>query len=182
MPKTPHQLIFENLSPEAYFKTTESAARHIRGFRETFPDSLGHDESTDGFIVIHIGHSRASLHLEMPACLVLKNAGYAVVLLEESSYHKSPDVRINSILLEIKYISKAKNLKNAIAHQFRTAKRKSENLLLHLDQPIKAERLRSALFYAVQKFATIAVVWIVWRKQLHQFDRDTILKGRHQFR
>ena len=182
MPQTPNWSIYENLPSREYFKETIKAAPFLKGFKEIFPDALGYDEITDGFIAIHIGHSRSSLHLEIPACLVLKNVGYAIILLEESGFHKSPDVQINGIAFEIKYISKAKNLKNAFVHQFRTAKRKSENLLLHIDQPVKTEQLRSALFYAVQKFPTITVVWVVWRTQLYQFDRLTILKGRHQFR
>ena len=106
----------------------------------------------------------------------------AVILIKESGETRSCDALINQIPFEIKQIANAKNLKNAMLHQFRTARGKSPNLLLHIAQQVKSEQLRSALFYNVKKYAYIEQIWVVWQGRLFQFERENVLKGKHQFR
>ncbi|MBK6996016.1 MAG: hypothetical protein IPH31_14240 [Lewinellaceae bacterium] len=105
----------------------------------------------------------------------------AVVLIEESGLSRSCDALIDRISFEIKQIANAKNLKNAMLHQFRTARGKSPNLLLHIAQRVKSEQLRSALFYNVKKYDFIEQIWVVWQGKLFQFQRENVLKGKHQF-
>ncbi len=182
MRKTPNQLAFEHLPTAIFWKTLEAVAANVRDFEPLFPDAIGYDAACDGYIAVNSGHSRAALASEMPVCVFLKKAGFGVTLLEESGFHKSPDVKVGGIFFEIKTIKNAKNLKNALIHQFRAAKKQSENLLIHIVQPATSEQLRSNFFYSVKQVKSVRLVWILWRGQLYQFSRADILADRHRFR
>ncbi len=181
MKKTPNQLHFESLPPHAYLKTFEAATRHITGFRNLLSGALGYAPETDGFIALHIEHSFAALPREIPACLVLKQAGFAVILSGEAGFHKSVDAQINGKSFEIKQIANAKSMKKSFLRHFDETKRKVANLLLHIDQPATAEQLRSNLYYAVHRTPGIHLIWVVWRNRLFQFEREAVLKGHHAF-
>ena len=147
MRKTPNQLAFDSLPAAIFWKTLEAVAANVRDFAPYFPDAIGYERACDGYIAVHSGHSRAALSGEMPVCVFLKKAGFGVVLLEESGFHKSPDVKVGGIFFEIKTIRNAKNLKNALIHQFRSAKKQSENLLIHIVQKATSEQLRSSFYH-----------------------------------
>jgi hypothetical protein len=179
MKKTNHAY-FEELPKSLYFKTREDAKVLTKTAEELLTE-IGFDKSNGGFLAIHRRHAHAALAREIPACAVLKRLGMAVILIEESGDTRSCDALVDEIAFEIKQISNAKNLKNAMLHQFRTARGKSPNLLLHIAQRVKSEQLRSALFYNVKKYDYVEQVWVVWRGSLFQFHREIVLKGKHQF-
>ena len=180
MKKTNHKY-FEELPTSLYFKTSEDAKILTKTSEELLTE-IGFDKSSGGFLAIHRRHAHAALAREIPACTVLKRLGMAVILIEESGESRSCDALVDRILFEIKQIANAKNLKNAMLHQFRTARGKSSNLLLHIAQHVKSEQLRSAIFYNVKKYTYIEQIWIVWQGNLFQFQRENVLKGKHQFR
>ncbi len=181
MRKPAHKKAFDALSPSEYIIGSEQSVLLISGFSDLLADALGYDVKSDGFLAIHRRHAMAALKSELPACLILKRTGHAVVLLEESSFHKSADALVNGILFEFKSIARAKNLKNAFVHQFRTAKGKSRNLLVHVQIKVKAEGLRFALFYALQKYPHFDAIWLAWQGRIYQFSKEQVLAGRHQF-
>lgn len=179
--KKPTRAYFEELPSFHYFKTFQEAKILTKTSDELLTE-IGYDESSGGFLVIHRRHAHAALTREIPACAVLKSLGMAVVLIEESGESRSCDALVDQVSFEIKQIANAKNLKNAMLHQFRTARGKSPNLLLHIAQHVKSEQLRSALFYNVKKYSYIEQIWVVWQGRLFQFQRGNVLKGKHQFR
>ena len=176
-----NQGYFEDLPAYLYFKTIAEAKSLTKTSNELLCE-IGFDDRSGGFLVIHRRHAHAALAREIPACAVLKRSGMAVVLCEENGVGRSCDALVDQTYFEIKQIANAKNLKNAILHQFRTARGKSPNLLLHIAQRVNSEQLRSALFYNVKKYSYIEQIWVVWQGRLFQFDRENILKGKHQFR
>ena len=53
MEKTNRQ-IFNELTPDSYFKSVKMAAKRFADIRK-FPDSLGFDDESCGFLVLHRG-------------------------------------------------------------------------------------------------------------------------------
>jgi hypothetical protein len=178
MTKTENEAIFDDISPEFYYKTFDFAKKEIRGLDALLENTLGFDEKTNGFVVIHKLHSKDALKIELLACQILKNLGHAVILLDESGSHKVVDSKIDDLFFELKYISQAKTLKSAFERQFRLAKKKTQNLLIHVDQTTNTDQLRSVIFNTAKDFPEIVLVWIVWKKRLFRFSRPEIISGK----
>ena len=82
---TQNKHYFDNFSNTDYYKQNNlEAIKHFKSLPK-FPNALGYDITSDGFIVIHKGHQSGALDFEIPACLILKDAGYAIELIEEPS-------------------------------------------------------------------------------------------------
>jgi hypothetical protein len=78
-----NQLKFEEYSEVEYIKNQKDAEAHFRVMSK-FPNVVGFDKKSNGFLVIHKKHSASGLESEIPACVILKKLGYSVVLVEES--------------------------------------------------------------------------------------------------
>lgn len=172
--------IFETLSPSDFLKTTDKASSLFKDFMK-FPNSLGFDKKSGGFLVLHRQHAPSAFSEEIPVCIILKKLGYRVILLQELPHLKSVDVQINEDLFEIKQLSHAKNIKNAIVNHFRLAYKKADKLLIHINQTVSNEQLRGALYAAVKIYTSIKIIWIVKGEQLFQLERQVILTGKYQF-
>ncbi len=172
---------FEELNEHQFFKTTEKAARHFRAATLP-PNSIGFHPESNGFLTVHRKHEVGGLNQEIPACLILKNLGFAVVLLDEESSQRTPDVRIGEVIFEIKQVAEAKRLHRAIHRHFKVARAQSQNLLLHIAQSVSPEQLRYGLFFAAKEYPHIKLVWVIFANRLFQFDTHQILKGKHQFK
>jgi hypothetical protein len=169
--------IFEELSPDDYCKTYQIAERRFKSLLK-FPDSVGFDEQSQGFLVIHKNHADAALIQEIPACLILKKLGFRVILKSESGNQKSVDSKINDLYFEIKRISESTNIMNAIKFQFRTTHHKSDNILVDINQRISVESLKSALILAAKKFTTIRRIWLIYQSNLYQFERKKVASNK----
>ena len=153
--------IFNSLSEAEFFKDHRRAERRFRNIA-LFPNALGFDEKSSGFIVLHYKHVDVALPQELPVCLILKKMGYGIILLNEADGHLVADVLIEKQVFEIKRISKAANLQAAITIQFRYAYRKANNLILHIDQPAHPESVRNGIYQATKKYARIKLIWLVY--------------------
>lgn len=155
-----------------YFKSVEKAAKTFRDMAQ-YPDSLGFDEASNGFLALHRNHAPSGFEQEIPVCVFLKKAGFGVLLAEESP-RKSADAEIDGIVFEIKQVAHAKNILRAILSSF----------TLQMRQPLAAHRsadhgttLRGALTTAIKTYPSIKLVWVVCDNTLYPLDRKKILAG-----
>lgn len=123
MKKKTNRQIFEDLPLETHFKSVEKAAKIFRDMAK-FVDSLGFDELSEGFLVLHRGHAPSGFDQEIPVCTFLKKQGFRVLLAEEFPHRKSVDANIDGIWFEIKQVAHAKNILRAILRQFRNSGKK----------------------------------------------------------
>jgi len=177
--KKTNREIFEELHIDEYFKSTEAAAKFFRDMAD-YPNALGYDEQSDGFLVLHRCHAPSGFEYEIPVCVFLKNSGFRVVLAEELPNRKSVDAEIDGIAFEIKQIARAKNFTRAVLYQLRNAYHKCDNILLHIAQPVRGEQVRHALSAGLKTYPSIKQVWVVVNSQLYQLDRPTILKKQYR--
>jgi hypothetical protein len=176
MKKKTNRQIFEDLHLETHFKSIEKAAKIFRDMSR-FVDSLGYDDISEGFLVIHRGHAPSGFEQEIPVCVFLKKQGFRVLLTEESPHRKSVDAEIDGVAFEIKQVAHAKNILRAILRQFRTAYHKCDNILLHIAQPTTSATLRGALIIAVKTYPSVKLVWVVFNDTLYQLNRKQIISG-----
>ena len=155
MMKTNNKQRFENLDTD-YVATTAEAKKIFRNIFK-YPDALGFDEDTDGFIALHKGHSPSGLDKELPACIMLKKQGYAVELINEQLGDGvlAVDARINGEIYEIKSIANATNLGRAIELQFRYAYKKADKILLHIMQPASDSDIKLGLKKSAYNYPSI---------------------------
>ena len=128
-----NRLKFESYSKEEYLINQEDAEFHFKVMSK-FPNAVGFNRKSNGFFVIHKRHSPSGLISEIPACVILKNLGYTVELVEEFDYKLSLDVQINGVFFEMKRYSEGKDLASGIINHFRNAYRKSDKIVLHIAQ------------------------------------------------
>jgi uncharacterized protein YneR len=176
MKKKTNRQIFEERPLGTHFKSVEKAAKTFRDMAQ-FVDSLGFDEVSNGFLVLHCRHAPSGFGQEIPVCVFLKKQGFRVLLVEESPHRKSVDAEIDGIAFEIKQVAHAKNILRAILRQFRTAYHKCDNILLHIAQPTTSATLRGALIIAVKTYPSVKFIWVVFDNMLYQFDRKQIVSG-----
>lgn len=171
--------IFEELSLEEHFKSAEVAAKAFRDMAG-FPNALGFDQQSGGFLVLHRRHAPSGFEYEIPVCVFLKTNGFRVVLVEELPNRKSIDAEIDGISFEIKQIARAKNFTRAVLHQLRHAYHKCDNILLHIAQPVRGDQVRNALSAGLKIYPSIKQVWVVVNGRLYQLDRLTIFKRQYR--
>ncbi|MEQ1747659.1 MAG: hypothetical protein ABMA02_19680 [Saprospiraceae bacterium] len=175
-----NQQIFEEVSGEAYFKSNHDASKKIKDII-CFPDILGYDPETKGFVVLHKNHSPSAILDEMPACQLLKNFGMGVFLLDETIGIFVPDALIETRYFEIKRLHRAKNINGAVHSHFRNTYKKAPNLVLHIDQVVNSNSLRTAIILATKLHSDIRSVWVIYSEGLWRLDRKIILRGTFQF-
>jgi hypothetical protein len=176
-----NQQIFEELSEFEYYKSNEQALKHIKNIKN-YPDALGLDLETNGFVVFHKNHSPSALIDEMPACILLKNLGLGVILLDETVGIFVPDAMIEARYFEIKRLSKSKNLNGSVHTHFRNTYKKADNLVLHVDQKVNPNSLRTAVMLATKLHPDIKSIWVIYLEKLWRLDRKVVINGDFQFR
>jgi len=172
--------IFDRLSDEFFLKSHQKA---VRVFREIalFPNAIGFDDNSQGFLVLHRRHAPSGFEQEIPVCLFLKNLGCCVILVEETPHQKTADAEIDGVVFEIKQVARAKNIQRAILRQFRTAYHKCDNILLHIAQQTTINSIRSALKTGIKTYPSIKLVWIVFENRLYRFSRKNLQSGNIEF-
>ena len=130
-----NQQLFEEYSHAFYFKTNHEAINLFKCL-EHFPNALGFDNESGGFIILHKRHKSGGLVSEIDTCILLKQAGLGVILIEEYENEKSVDVEIEGKIFEIKKLVNTNNLTRAIQRHFQRTYLKTNNLILHIAQPI----------------------------------------------
>ncbi len=165
-----NQYKFDRYPESSYYKTNEKAVKHFTDL-DKFPNALGYDFKTSGFIVLHHRHQAGGIIDEMAACIFLKNQGYDVELLMESDFIPSPDIKMQGITFDIKNLKNAKNFDNAIMMQFRRSYKKANNIVLHISQSINEVQLKKALRNASKFYSEIKTVWLIYNNQLFILDR-----------
>lgn len=99
--KTANKQLFDDLD-NTHYKDTAEAVKEYFIFKKYFKESLGYNMQSDGYLVLQKGHQPKALLDELPTVLLLKNEGFAVVLLDETGVGKKVDALINGIASEIK--------------------------------------------------------------------------------
>ena len=172
---TVNKLLFENIDPRDY--ATDFEALQKFGFRklDAFKEVIGFDEDSQGWVVVNKYHAVSGLFDELPTCAILKKQGFRVELIAESNKTISADAFVNDELYEMKRVSSAINLPRAIEKQLRLAYKKSENIVLHIDQPIDPNLLVAALRKAVFNHSGIKKVLLVWENKIRILTQQEIL-------
>ena len=173
-----NQQRFEEYSYSLYFKSNSTAINRFKCL-ERFANALGFDKDSGGFIILHKNHKPGGLENEIETCLILKNAGLGVVLVEEFENEKSVDVQIDGKIFEIKQILSRDNLRKCILRHFQRTYLKTDNLILHIVQPIHENQLKGYIKEAAEMFPSIKRVWLIYRKQLRQLDRKKMLERKY---
>jgi Contact-dependent growth inhibition CdiA C-terminal domain len=166
-----NKLKFDNYPLHSYFKTNEKAEKHFKDLNK-FPDALGYNIETNGFIVLHHKHQSGGILDEMGACIFLKNQGHGIELMMESDFIPSPDVKIKEITFDIKNLKNATNLDNAIMMQFRRTYKKANNIVLHISQSINEVQLKTALRKASKFYSEIKMVWLIYNHHLFILNKE----------
>ena len=167
---------FDSYPEGSYFKTNEKAEKHFQSILK-FPKTLGFDEKNHGFIVLHKKHQASGIEQEIPACNCLKILGWRVELVEEYTFKPSVDVAVNDCLFEIKRISKALDVTNAVMVQFKRCEKKSPNLILHVDQKVEPSNLKRAIRKASERYDKIKEMILIFRKTVIELDKVKMQKG-----
>lgn len=172
---TQNKHYFDNFSNTDYYKQNNlEAIKHFKSLPK-FPNALGYDIISDGFIVIHKGHQSGALDFEIPACLILKDAGYAIELIEEPSEILSADAIVNDVIFEIKQIIHATNLSRALERHFRRSYKKSENMLLHVAKDMTEVELKKALRKAAFNYPAIKKMILIHNGQVRELTHIQLL-------
>ncbi len=172
---------FDGLPAFDFFKNNAAAASAFRDIHFFPDDALGFDPDSEGFLVLHRGHSPSGLHSEIPGCLILKKLGFRVILIEELPNISSPDVLVDDIEFEMKCIANAKRVDKSIDRAFSMCYKKSGNLLLHLDQRAAPISVRNMIYSNAKIYGNIRHVWLIFRGQLWPMDRKKILERNFGF-
>ncbi len=172
-----NRLKFESYSRSEYLTNQIDAETHFRVMLK-FPDVIGYDNKSNGYLVIHRFHSPSGLEDEIPVCQILKLHGYCVELIPEFNTEKSGDVLIGNMLFEIKRLKKGTDLANGVQNHFRRAKKQSDKLLLHIDHKIDVSNLQRSIRNASTKYKEIKGLLLVYLNQIIELERDDMIKGK----
>ena len=154
--KAINKLLFEDFDNAHYLKSNEAAKKDFKIITQ-FPNALGFDEESGGFVILHRQHAASGLEKELTACMRLRTEGYAVELLNENLGENifAPDACISGEVYEIKNVANATNLGRAIDKQFRFAYKKASKILLHIEQEATDSDIADALRRAAINRPTI---------------------------
>ena len=92
-----NRLKYETYSKLEYLVNQKDAEAYFRVMSK-FPNAVGYDKKSNGYLVINKNHSPSGLESEVGGCVVLKKLGYCVELLNESPSIVSLDVKVNDLI------------------------------------------------------------------------------------
>jgi hypothetical protein len=170
--------IFDEYSSNDYFKSNDEGEKKFKALLK-FPNAVGFNHRSYGFIVLHKSHKSGGIEDEIPACLILKNLGFGVELIEEHDHHMSMDVKIEGTNFEVKRLHNCDDWASGILRHFRRAYKKTTHLILHIDQRMHAHNLRRAIRNASNTYGSIQVVWLIFQKRLTQLTKEAIQKAEY---
>lgn len=156
-----NRLKFEDYSSISYLTIQLDAEVHFRVMSK-FPNVVGYDKKSNGFLVIHKKHSASGLESEVPACVILKKLGHCVELIEEHPYLASLDVRIDDILFEMKCFIEGKDLLAGVVKHFRQTYHKTDKLVLHIVKKAEFSNVKRVIRQANAKYPQIKTVVLIY--------------------
>jgi hypothetical protein len=171
------KLILEDLREEGYFISNDTAKSRFKEL-VNYPNALGYDEISGGYLVLHKGHQPGGIADEIKACLILKNRGYKVELLNESAgTGTEPDVKVNGKIYDIKRLYKAQKPRNRISRLFeKTSHLGIEKIILHIDQDLKPSEITSYLAEAMARRTKINEVILIFKEDVYELSRQIVFK------
>jgi hypothetical protein len=127
-----NQLIFQKIDKNNFFISNQDAF-HVFKVLTFYKNALGYDGESDGFFVLHKGHSQGSLNDEIEAVLLLKQSGFGVFLNDESqNTGLEADVTLDGFIYDIKRMRNAENPRRRILKNFEDTLRKgATGIILH---------------------------------------------------
>jgi hypothetical protein len=174
--KTKNEPYFEQLGEEGYYISNNFPKAKFKDLTD-FPDALGFDYESGGFLALHKGHQAGGIADEIRACLLLKSKGYAVELLDESAATGiEPDAKINGAFYDIKRLYKSKNHLERLAKLFRkVGYMKIDRIVLHIDQNIKRTDLESLLSTTASRRPAISHVLLIFQNEVYEIARQDVI-------
>lgn len=158
------RLIFDNYPDSQMVK--EATAATAEGWRamSAYPNALGYDSTSGGFLVINKKHSVSGLASELPVLEILKRRGAMLELLDESQHIKvKNDLFWDGNFWDIKRLNKATRADRTIRDYFRDSSKKGRlKLLIHIDQQVSDDQLKIHLYNALRQSPQINQVQLVW--------------------
>lgn len=169
-------LYIDNLRREGYFITNDEAKFRFKELIN-YPNALGYDDISGGYLVLHKGHQPGGIADEVVACLILKSNGYKVVLLEESAATGlEPDAKVNGVYCDIKRLYKATNLLERLSRLFRkVTEMKIQKIVLHVDQNIKRTELAKLLSITAQRRPKISGIILIFEGVPYNLTRQQLI-------
>jgi hypothetical protein len=181
---TKNKLLFDNLNAQGYLTTHAEAKIRFKELSK-HPNALGYDETTDGYLVLHKGHQPGGIADEIGACLLLKQKGYGVSLLDESeSTGTEPDVTVNGKTYDIKRVYLTENLTNRLSKLFKkVGKMGIGKIVLHIDQAVETPHLVAVLAETAARRSDVNEIILIVEGNIYELTRLQMmergwLKGR----
>ncbi|NET89127.1 MAG: hypothetical protein F6K45_13705 [Kamptonema sp. SIO1D9] len=112
--------------------TNIQASRYIYENAETEYQRYYFDDTTGGFILIHIEHKTTAS--EIFIARTFAQEGKQVKLLSENSQTKTPDAEIDGELWEFKELKNADNVRGATQQDMREGKKQAKNIAYYINQ------------------------------------------------
>ena len=171
------KLILEDLRVEGYFISNDTAKSRFKEL-VNYPNALGYDEMSGGYLVLHKGHQPGGIADEIKACLILKKCGYGVELLNESAGTGiEPDVKVNGKIYDIKRLHKAQKPRTRIIRLFeKTSHLGIDKIVLHIDQDLKPSEIISFLAEAMARRTKINEVLVIFKGDIYELSRQIVFK------
>ncbi len=170
------ELLLENLQQEGYYISNDTAKFRFKELHN-YPNALGYDEKSKGYLVLHKGHQPGGIADEILACLILKKNGYRIELLDESaSTGIEPDAKINGAYYDLKRLHKATNLLERLSRLFRkVTEMKIKSIVLHIDQNIKRSDLEKLLSITAQRRPKINSIILIFENNVYDLTRQQMI-------
>jgi hypothetical protein len=174
--KTVNKLLFEDLTMQGYFSTNREAKVRFKELSK-HPNALGYDDETDGFLVLHKGHQPGGIADEIQACILLKQKGYSVSLMDESeSTGTEPDVTVNGKTYDIKRVYQTENLINRLSKLFKkVGKMGIDKIVLHIDQAVEIPALVAALAETAARRTNVNELILIVKGDVYELTRTQMM-------
>jgi hypothetical protein len=174
--KTVSKLLFEDLEEKDFFTTNKEAKARFKELAK-YPDALGYDEATGGYLVLHKGHQPGGIADEIQACLLLKCKGYGVVLMDESaSTGTEPDVMVNGKTYDIKRLYQTENLINRLSKLFKKVEKMGiDKIVLHIDQPVEMPDLVAVLAETAARRSNVSEMILIVKGEIYELTRAQMM-------
>lgn len=158
------RLIFDNYLDAQVAK--DAGAATAMGWRTVanYPQAIGYDATSGGFLVINRSHSVTGLADEIPVLEILKRRGAMLELLDEGDRIKVKyDLFWDGHFWDIKRMRSSTRPDRTIRDYFRHSKQKGKTkLLIHIEQELSDRDLKAHLMDAIRQVPEIQLVQLVW--------------------
>ena len=149
-------------------------------YQVVYPDTRrGEIEPSGGYVEVSVFLSKREREINLETAILLAKRGLKIRLLAPDNLpgRRNPDALFIQEQVLVEFKQNQTPTSEAVDKELRKAKKQARYVVLHVRSNIRKGHLLKALKSRIRLAPNIRTLWLIWKKEVHRFDRNDLLNG-----